>query len=69
MWKMVQRGETEAGEEENGLQVERRFLGYRKQVGTDLYPKYDRGLLWGPPFLEKASAPQTFCWTVEPVES
>lgn len=29
--------------EENGLGVEGRYLGYRRQVGTDLQLRYDRG--------------------------
>lgn len=41
VWRIVQRGEVGA-EEENGLWVEKRCLGYRSQVRTDLQPKCDR---------------------------
>lgn len=35
----------ETAEEENGLQVEGRCQGYRRQEGADLQPKQDRR--WG----------------------
>lgn len=52
------RGEgLEAGAQGNGLRVGRRHLGYRRQVGADLQPKYDRGCS----LPRKESAPKPFC--------
>lgn len=48
-----------------GLRVDRRHLGYRRQVGADLQPKYDRG--WGLPSVKKC--PQAFCRKDTPVGS
>lgn len=61
VWQMVQRGEAGAGEEENGLPVEKRLPCYSRLMGTDLQPKYDRSMGWVSPFLKKESSPQPLC--------
>lgn len=42
----LSRGEGRGWRQEKGkgLRVDRRHLGYRRQVGADLQPKYDRGV-------------------------
>lgn len=64
-WRMVQRAETGAGEEDNGLQVGRRCLSYRRQLGIALQPKNERGVV-GTSLSEKS---KPFCGKDVPVES